>query len=493
MRTRNKFIVGVSAGLLASCAFGAAANAAPAPAGQSLGLTAQQAIVQTAAASTAPAVTGAETSAALYILGSDGHIYNWNGSEVKSPAGLTFTSISASQTVDGSKTIVMGIASDGSLWVGESVNNTMTKIPLPAGVKATQTSYGEYALGSDGQVYFYSGRQLVSQSGQSYTSISASQRTTGAPAVLAIGVDGLVYASDATNTSLGKSPISPQTATATAEALYFLGTNGQVYRADGVQLTAPAGVTFKSISGDQRVTASGAVLAIATDGTVYQSNATNTALVKAAVPVPAVQTAAALYALGTDGNIYRYDGVKMSAPAGVTFTSISADQRSDGTLAVLGITPDGTVYQSNADGTLTPIVLPQALVVTSPTAGTDYANDGKVPFTGTGVPGATITVKDANGDPVCTTAVAGDGTWSCQPDAGALNPDPNAIIKVEQNNKGTITTTTIALNVGDPLVGPIVEPGGLLLLGLFAAAGLGTAGALKIRSRRIATQAAPQA
>ncbi|WP_051485426.1 Ig-like domain-containing protein [Nocardioides sp. J54] len=54
-----------------------------------------------------------------------------------------------------------------------------------------------------------------------------------------------------------------------------------------------------------------------------------------------------------------------------------------------------------------------APVITSPSSGT-VTNDQTVPLTGTGEPGATVTVRDENGDPVATAVVDGTGSWSAE-------------------------------------------------------------------------------
>ncbi|WP_157780463.1 Ig-like domain-containing protein [Leifsonia xyli] len=135
-----------------------------------------------------------------------------------------------------------------------------------------------------------------------------------------------------------------------------------------------------------------------------------------------------------------------------------------------------------------PVAQPIAPVVTSPTAGDKYENDGKSTFTGTGQPGSTITIKDGAGNAVCTTTVDGQGNWTCTPAQGALKAEDGSTITVEQNDGTNTLTTTIVLDVAQSLDSPVVEPAGLLLASVLLAAAAG-AGVVIVRRRRLAGQA----
>ncbi|ANF30426.1 hypothetical protein A0130_00880 [Leifsonia xyli] len=198
------------------------------------------------------------------------------------------------------------------------------------------------------------------------------------------------------------------------------------------------------------------------------------------------------------GTAHPGDTVTVKNGAGQTLGTAPVNSSGDWSLTLTTPLPNGsntlTATQSSNGSTAsstftvdapTPPPARAAVAITSPTNGSEYLNDGKSPFTGTGQPGATVTVKDASGNTVCTTTVGATGTWSCQPASGALTPADGSKITVQQDDKGTITTATVVLNVAQPLGGPIVEPGGLALAGgvLLAAAG---AEGVRRRRRHIA-------
>jgi len=200
------------------------------------------------------------------------------------------------------------------------------------------------------------------------------------------------------------------------------------------------------------------------------------------------------------GTAHPGDTVTVKNGAGQTLGTATANSSGNWSLTLATPLPNGsntlTATQSSNGGTAsstftvnapTPPPASAPVTITSPTTGSAYPNDGKSPFTGTGQPGATITVKDASGNPVCTTTVDGTGTWSCQPDSGALTPADGSKITVQQDDKGTITTATVVLDVAEPLDGPIVEPGGLALAGGVLLAAAGAEGVR--RRRRHITQA----
>lgn len=62
------------------------------------------------------------------------------------------------------------------------------------------------------------------------------------------------------------------------------------------------------------------------------------------------------------------------------------------------------------------VTVPDPLTVTGPKDGAEILTD-RITFTGTGEPGATVTIRDEKGTVVCTTTVAEDGSWSCLPSA----------------------------------------------------------------------------
>lgn len=100
---------------------------------------------------------------------------------------------------------------------------------------------------------------------------------------------------------------------------------------------------------------------------------------------------------------------------------------------------------------------------------------GNYTLSGTGQPGATITVKDADGDTVGTTTVDANGNWSAQiPVAGTTPP-----LSITQT-VGTETSAPIEFNTA-----PLPVMNGVVAAGAIALAGLGFGGARLLRRSRV--------
>jgi len=69
---------------------------------------------------------------------------------------------------------------------------------------------------------------------------------------------------------------------------------------------------------------------------------------------------------------------------------------------------------ANFGGLASDTTAPAPPTVTEPVSGT-VTSDTTPVFAGTGEPGADVTVRDAEGDIVCTATVAPDGSWTCTP------------------------------------------------------------------------------
>ncbi|WP_104086958.1 Ig-like domain-containing protein [Arthrobacter sp. GMC3] len=126
----------------------------------------------------------------------------------------------------------------------------------------------------------------------------------------------------------------------------------------------------------------------------------------------------------------------------------------DGTFACTPTTPLPaganalTPIQTNPDGSSTTgipvnVVVAPAPAITGPKDGDTIGN--QAPISGTGLPGAPITIKDKGGSTVCSTVVAADGTFSCMPTT-PLPAGANALTPVQSNPDGT-TTAGAAVNV----------------------------------------------
>jgi len=107
----------------------------------------------------------------------------------------------------------------------------------------------------------------------------------------------------------------------------------------------------------------------------------------------------------------------VSVAADGTWTCAATLPQGSDTLVASQTDPAGNASVPSAPVTVNvDTVVPDAPVITSPKQG-DLTNDNTPVITGTGEPGATVTVTDttdpSNPAPLCTAVVAPDGTWSC--------------------------------------------------------------------------------
>ncbi|MCS3429365.1 Ig-like domain-containing protein [Leucobacter aridicollis] len=152
----------------------------------------------------------------------------------------------------------------------------------------------------------------------------------------------------------------------------------------------------------------------------------------------------------------------------------------DGSFEVVQIDPDG-----NESAPIQVIVdtTPPAPPVVNPT-------DGKT-VGGTAEPGATVTVKDKDGNVVCEAVAAADGTWSC-----TLEPP------VQPGTSLTVTATDAHGNVSEPTVIKVGSPWmelsaetlkrgeTLIITGHWFAPGESVAGSIKSETVELGTQVA---
>ena len=232
---------------------------------------------------------------------------------------------------------------------GPVTGGTTVMVPEPAGVTFTSISAGWYhsvALGSDGNAYAWGNNslgqlgdgtntpsntpvQVQAPAGVTFTSISA-----GAEHSVALGSDGNAYA-------WGKNGLGQ------------LGDGTNTHSNTPVQVQAPAGVTFTSISsGDNHA------VALGSDGNAYAWGNNN------------------LGQLGDGTNTDRNTPVQVQAPAGVTFTSISAGAEhsvalgSDGNAYAWGNNSLGQLGDGTNTGSNTPVQVqaPAGVTFTSQSA-----------------------------------------------------------------------------------------------------------------------------
>jgi len=122
----------------------------------------------------------------------------------------------------------------------------------------------------------------------------------------------------------------------------------------------------------------------------------------------------------------------------------------DGSITLTAVQTDTSGNPSPASNPVTVTVDTTPPAITNPTSGSTVATDKPV-ISGTGAtPGSTVTVKDANGNPVagCDPAtVNSDGTWTCTP-TSALPTGSNTLTPVVTDpdgntNAGTPVTVTV--------------------------------------------------
>jgi hypothetical protein len=104
-------------------------------------------------------------------------------------------------------------------------------------------------------------------------------------------------------------------------------------------------------------------------------------------------------------------------------------------------------------------VVPNTPVITSP-APSSIINDNTPVVTGTGEPGATITVTDGNGNTLCTVVVPVSGTWSCT--ITTPLPEGTNTLNVTQTdpsgNTSPTTSVTITIDTIPPIPAVITGP-----------------------------------
>ncbi|MFC7308369.1 Ig-like domain-containing protein [Streptomyces monticola] len=128
----------------------------------------------------------------------------------------------------------------------------------------------------------------------------------------------------------------------------------------------------------------------------------------------------------------------------------------NGTTTVGGGGAGGTNQKDGTNGTVKiqwKELKPPA--ITGPADGSSAPGDG--PIKGTGEPGATVTVKDKNGNTICTAKVQADGSWSCTP-SKPLPCGPNELTATQEKGGVTSEPEKITFNAGQPCISPPQPP-----------------------------------
>ncbi|MDR0286023.1 MAG: Ig-like domain-containing protein, partial [Propionibacteriaceae bacterium] len=149
----------------------------------------------------------------------------------------------------------------------------------------------------------------------------------------------------------------------------------------------------------------------------------------------------------------------------------------NGTLSVVAVNP---AHNQSSPGTGTlDVTAPAAPVVTAPAPGATVG-DATPTLTGTGEPGATVTVSDGTDD-LCTATVAPGGTWSCTP-ATALDEGPVTLVVTQTDpagNESAARTVSLTVDTTPPAAPVVTAPaaGALVTTATPTIAGTGEAGA----------------
>jgi alpha-tubulin suppressor-like RCC1 family protein len=246
---------------------------------------------------------------------------------VSMPAGVVFTAVSAGFMHS------LALAPDGTAWAwGDGFNGSLgaggvvvsgipVKVTMPVGVRFTAVSAGPFsvALASNGTAWAW-GHGEIGDGGtsQSQSDVPVKVRMPAGVKFTAVSAGGLALAADGSVWAWGDNSFGQ------------LGNGTTVSSSVPVKVRMPAGVTFTSVSAGAGGPIGPTSLALASDGTAWA------------------------WGSNTDGELG--DGtrgtpstvpVRVSMPAGATFTSVSAG--GDHSLALAS---DGTAWAwgSNTDG-----------------------------------------------------------------------------------------------------------------------------------------------
>ncbi|WNG44405.1 OmpA family protein [Archangium minus] len=128
---------------------------------------------------------------------------------------------------------------------------------------------------------------------------------------------------------------------------------------------------------------------------------------------------------------------------------------------MLGIDPVRTPSHSPSGSgpTTIEVAIVPVPVISTPANGS-YTTDNTPTYTGTALPGTTVTVKDSDGKVLCTAAVSASGAWSCT-GSTPLGEGPHTVTAVATNSAGTPSqpaTTTFTVDTEAPTPPVITTP-----------------------------------
>ena len=273
------------------------------------------------------------------------------------------------------------------------------------------------------------GNQLTTTNDTVVVNLTSGTGTLGATTAIGNGrYTATVTAPTTVGTGTFGFTVNTSTGTATATVSYVAGI------ADAGRSTITANPTTLPADGTSTATVT---------ATLFDANG-NRITTGGATVVVAVSTGVGAVGATTDIGDGTYTAI-VTAPA-----TVGAD--------TFGFTVNATVATAFATATYTDITAPPAPTITSPSAGS--STNGPTPtFTGTGEPGATVTVTDGTSTTACTATVAGDGTWACTPTTPATDGPQHYTVTQTDPNGNTSGTTTITVTVdtgppGSPSVNP---------------------------------------
>ncbi|MDR0285720.1 MAG: Ig-like domain-containing protein, partial [Propionibacteriaceae bacterium] len=195
-------------------------------------------------------------------------------------------------------------------------------------------------------------------------------------------------------------------------------------------------------------------LALETPGTPVVETA-NATLIAGTVPTPVADGTTVTVTYPTTQGTATVDAA-VDPVTGQWSVPTPADAVS-GPVSVVATSPGG---KESAAGTGTlDVDAPAAPVVTSPAEGAAI-NDPTPTVAGTGEPGATVTVRDGDGTPLCTVTVAAGGTWSCDVTT-RLGEGPVTLVVTQTDPAGNASgesTVDVTVDLTAPALPVVTAP-----------------------------------
>ncbi|WP_139166320.1 Ig-like domain-containing protein [Curtobacterium sp. UNCCL20] len=252
---------------------------------------------------------------------------------------------------------------------------------------------------------------------------------------------------DGTSTVIGSVPVS-YGAAFSGGTVYLAGADGTLRRVE----TLPTSPSTDPLGTTDVVTAGFSMYGAAS---TQDAAACPTPTLAVGAPEASVGTSVAVTIGGfppdTDVSVTITD--QSGSPVGSVTLHTDADGSIGGSLPIAAnaVAGDAAVTAATVDGITAVsqvhlVAAPGVPSITSPGEGT-VTNDPRPVVAGQGSPGDAVTVQDDEGRTVCTSTVAPDGRWSCEPD-GALPDGDNTLRAIASNALGaTASSAPVALRV----------------------------------------------